>query len=88
MSIHNTLEAAVYGIPVIFGPNNQKFMEAQGLKACKGGFEVKGKEDFDRLMDRFLSDYGFLDKGGKKAGNYVRDHAGALEKILNTIVFS
>lgn len=87
VSIHNTLEAAVYGIPVIFGPNNRKFMEAQGLKACKGGFEVQGKEDFDRLMDRFLSDYGFLDKGGKKAGNYVRDHAGALEKILKTIVF-
>ena len=83
VSIHNTLEAAVYGIPVVFGPNNRKFMEAQGLKSCQGGFEISGKADFERLMDRFFSDYGFLDKSGKKAGNYVRDHTGALQKMLH-----
>lgn len=85
VSIHNTLEAAVYGIPVVFGPNNKKFREAQGLKACQGGFEIQGKEDFNGLMDKFLSDYAYLDKSGKRAGNYVRDNAGALEKIMDIV---
>ena len=87
VSIHNTLEAAVYGIPVIFGPENRKFLEAQGLKQCQGGFEIHGEKDFIQLMDRFLSDYSFLDKSGKRAGNYVRDNSGALEKIMNTVKF-
>lgn len=85
VSIHNTLEAAVYGIPVIFGPNNYKFLEAQGLKACQGGFEIQGKEDFDRLMNKFLLDEACLHKAGKNAGDYVRNNAGALEKIMNTV---
>lgn len=87
VSIHNTLEAAVYGMPVIFGPNNKKFQEAQDLLACKGGFEILGAQDFNQLMDRFLTDNSFLDKAGKKAGNYVRDNSGALEKIMHEISF-
>lgn len=87
VGIHNTLEAAVYGIPVIFGPNNQKFMEAQGLKQAQGGFEIHSPADFNPLMDKFRTDYGFLDKSGKKAGNYVRNNAGALEKIMNEVRF-
>lgn len=85
VSIHNTLEAAVYGIPVIFGPNNKKFMEAQGLKQCKGGFEIQGTSDFNELMDRFREDRQFLQLSGENAGNYVKKNAGALEKILGTI---
>lgn len=85
VSIHNTLEAAVYGIPVIFGPNNKKFMEAQGLKQCKGGFEIPGASDFNELMDRFREDRQFLQLSGENAGNYVKKNAGALEKILGTI---
>ena len=87
VGIHNTLEAAVYGIPVIFGPNNQKFMEAQGLKQAQGGFEIHSGADFNPLMNKFRTDYGFLDKSGKKAGNYVRNNAGALEKIMNEVKF-
>lgn len=75
----------MYGIPVIFGPNNYKFLEAQGLKACRGGFEIQGKEDFDCLMDKFLSDEACLQEAGKNAGGYVRNNAGALEKIMNTV---
>ena len=71
VGIHNVLEAAVYGMPVIFGPNNKRFREAQGLLQCKGGFEIQGVEDFKKIMDNFL--------------NYVRDNAGALEKIMHTV---
>lgn len=72
VSIHNLPEAAVWSIPVIFGPENQKFQEAQELKTCKGGFEIKGYEDFAQLMDRFDSDATFLKEAGQNAGNYVK----------------
>lgn len=85
VGIHNTLEAAVYGIPVLFGPNNKKFLEAQGLKVCKGGFEIQGTDDFKSLMDSFFTNYAVLNKAGKKAGNYVADHAGALKKIMQVV---
>ena len=85
VSIHNTLEAAVWGCPVIFGPENKKFQEAQGLKACGGGFEIKGYDDFAQLMDRFESDEAFLNDAGHKAGAYVESLAGATEKILKDV---
>ena len=56
VSIHNTVEAAVWGKPVIFGPENQKFQEAQELKACGGGLEIKDYDDFARIMDRLSAD--------------------------------
>ena len=85
VSIHNTLEAAVYGIPVIFGPNNYKFREAQGLKACGGGLEIQGETDFRLQMDRLLSEEAYLLSAGKAAGGYVKDNAGALEKIMRVV---
>ncbi len=83
--IHNVLEAAVYGIPVLFGPNNKKFREAQHLLEAKGAFETTGREDFRSQMDRFLSDSGCLRRAGKAAGDYVRRNAGAMERILKHI---
>lgn len=85
VGIHNVLEAAVYGIPVIFGPNNKKFREARHLLVQQGGFEIAGYEDFERLMDRFLSDEAYLKASGKAAGDYVKDNAGALEKIMEGV---
>ncbi|MCR4602253.1 MAG: 3-deoxy-D-manno-octulosonic acid transferase [Prevotella sp.] len=87
VSIHNTLEAAVWGIPVIFGPENQKFQEAQGLKECRGGFEIRNGQDFSQLMDRFCADDAFLAESGKQAGAYVASLAGATEKILSDVKF-
>ena len=53
VGIHNLLEAAVWDVPVFFGPNNQKFQEAQGLK-LSGGFEINNYEEFAAQMDRLL----------------------------------
>ncbi len=86
VGIHNVLEAAVYGIPVIFGPNNKKFREAQHLLAEKGGFEITDYEDFETLMNRFLSDESYLKQSGQAAGDYVSGHAGATDKIMKQIV--
>lgn len=85
VGIHNVLEAAVYGIPVIFGPNNKKFREAQHLLANKGGFEINGYEDFEQLMNKFLSDEAYLNQSGKAAGDYVKGNAGAMEKIMKRV---
>ena len=85
VGIHNVLEAAVYGIPVIFGPNNKKFREAQHLLANKGGFEIHGYDDFEQLMNKFLTDEAYLKQSGKAAGDYVKGNAGAMELILKNI---
>lgn len=85
VGIHNTLEAAVWEVPVIFGPNNEKFHEAQGLKACKGGFEIKDYVDFERLMNRFEADADYLTKAGQQAGNYVKQLSGATQRILSDV---
>lgn len=80
--IHNTLEAGVWGIPVIFGPNNKRFAEAQGLLKCKGGFEIKDVNDFTTLMVQLESEPALLEKSGKAAADYVKSLSGATEKIL------
>ncbi len=80
--IHNTLEAAVWGVPVFFGPNNQKFKEAQGLKACGGGLEINNAADFQTRMDTIAETIAKGDAVGKEAAGYVTSHAGATDKVL------
>jgi 3-deoxy-D-manno-octulosonic-acid transferase len=85
VGIHNTLEAAVWNIPVIFGPNNKKFREAQGLLKEKGGFEITNAADFNSIMTRFINDADALADAGNKAGKYVQSLAGATDKILSKV---
>ena len=84
VGIHNLLEAAVWDVPVFFGPNNQKFQEAQGLKTS-GGFEIHDEKEFAQLMDRFASDPQYLKEQGLQAGRYVKDKAGATAKVLSFV---
>ena len=85
VGIHNVLEAAVWNIPVIFGPNNKRFDEAQGLLAVKGGYEIQTADDFDNIMSQLDSDPQMLAKSGREAGKYVEQLAGATRKILASI---
>ena len=87
VGIHNTLEAAVYGIPVIFGPKYQKFQEAIQLLEAKGAFSVKDYEELKTLLDRMLADEVFLRESGMNASNYVTSNAGATDKIMSMINF-
>jgi 3-deoxy-D-manno-octulosonic-acid transferase len=82
VSIHNLPEAAVWSMPVIFGPNNKKFKEAYELKTCGGGIEIAGAEDFRNIMDEFAADQDKLAKASQAAGEYVKTHSGATEKLL------
>lgn len=81
VGIHNVPEAAVYGVPVVIGPNNRKFREAQALLRCGGCMEVADAAQFARLMDRFQSDSAFLASAGKVAGDYIRGNSGAADVI-------
>jgi len=81
--IHNTLEAAVYGIPVIFGPNHQKFKEARGLVSHGGGFSINSETVFVKRMNGFIADPSSRSKAGAAAGDFVHRNAGATNKILS-----
>lgn len=85
VGIHNTLEAAVWNMPVIFGPNNKKFQEAQGLLKSGGGFEINIYEDFSGLMSSLMNDETFLKQAGDKAGTFVAHLAGATDKVLASV---
>ena len=84
VGIHNVLEAAVWDVPVFFGPNNQKFQEAQSLKKS-GGFEIHDYEEFEQQMNRLISDSQYLKEQGMMAGKFVKGQAGATEKVLSAV---
>lgn len=87
VGIHNVPEAAVYGVPVMIGPNNKKFQEAQHLLEAGGCLEVTDAESYTRTMDRLLSDKEYLAKCGSIAGEYISDNAGATEMIFRAVKF-
>lgn len=83
--IHNTLEAAVYGIPVIFGPNHSKFIEAKELIGLGAAFSVKSSEDLRSQLDNLFSSGDLYSKAGKAAAEYVRSRSGATFKIHESV---
>ncbi|MCC8198122.1 MAG: 3-deoxy-D-manno-octulosonic acid transferase [Tannerellaceae bacterium] len=83
--IHNILEAAVYGIPVVFGPKYHKFKEAKDLIREGGGFSVQGQKSFTTQMDTLIKDPDYLKRSGKVAGDFVSIHTGVTAKIMNAI---
>lgn len=87
VGIHNVPEAAVYGVPVLIGPNNRKFREAQDLLREGGCMEVTDADTFGRTMDRLLSDGKFLAERGRIAGQYIERNAGASDLIFDSVKF-
>lgn len=85
VGIHNILEAAVWDIPVLFGPNNANFQEAKALMEVGGGFQIDSLEDFADLMGRFTDNPSLAEECGRKAGDYVSRHSGATRKVLAAI---
>ena len=83
--IHNVPEAAVYGIPVIFGPRHEKFREAVELKACAGGFAITGATDCYQVLDTLLGDDVKLKEAGSRAGEYISSHTGATQVIFHDL---
>jgi len=85
--IHNTLEAACYGMPVLFGPNYHKFKEAKDLLALGGAHSYENYEELNSLFDFYHDDADARKKSGASSKNYVDEMRGATDKILYTIKF-
>ena len=83
--IHNINEAAVYGIPVIFGPKFEKFQEACELTSCGGAFSIQNADEFAARMDRLLNDAEYLRSTGGIAGSYIQSHLGATQIIYDAL---
>lgn len=83
--IHNVPEAAVYGVPVIFGPKHHKFREAGDLIACGGGFSISTADDLNRIADKLINDPQEQAKAGKAAGDYIAESIGATQTIVDML---
>lgn len=81
VGIHNVLEAAVYGIPVVFGPNYERFREARELITVGGGFSVQEYWQLQSTFDWLMQD----ETPGKKAKEYVYENRGATNMIISSI---
>lgn len=86
--IHNVLEAAVYGMPVIWGPTFHKFREAKELLACGGGFSINSAAQFEEVADQLFANPTLLQQAGGAAGEYVHGNAGATEAIYTMLFLS
>lgn len=86
VGIHNVPEAAVWGVPVLFGPNNKRYQEAQDLLACKGSFEVTDYDSFNTIISRLISDDKFRHQCGEASANYVKSRSGATDIIMKSVV--
>lgn len=85
VGIHNVLEAAVWGMPVLFGPNNKHFVEAQGLLQSGGGIEIEDYETFSLIMSQLSDGSAYYDTCGQEAGAFVQSLAGATKKVLSSV---
>jgi len=83
--IHNVLEAAVYNIPVIFGPNYSRFKEATDLVNIGGATPVTNEARFARRMSELMTYSNLRKEAGEKAGRFVFDNLGATDKIYNKL---
>ncbi len=83
--IHNSLEAAVYGIPLVFGPTYKKYREAIELIECNAAYSAQDASEIKYLLENLLSNSNKIKAAGKSAGDYVKSKNGASNRILNYI---
>lgn len=86
VGIHNTLEAAVYGMPVLFGPNYTRFQEAVDMVERGAAFSITNAEEYYSLIDDLLKDGSeSLRNASERAAAYVSEKCGATDKIVKEI---
>jgi len=83
--IHNVLEAATFGLPLIIGPNYQKFNEAVELIRQKGAFSVSNYEDFETILKQLIHDEETLKKSSEVVKTFVNNNIGATSMILKEL---
>ena len=85
VGIHNTLEPATFGIPIIFGPNYHKFQEAKDLIKTEAAFTIGSSEELFSILNSLISNKEYVNKAGENSKRYVEQNIGATEKILISI---
>lgn len=83
--IHNILEAAVYGIPVIIGPNFQKFREAVDLVQRQGAFAISSEYELINIVNQLLGNQELYTLAGRATRQYIEENLGATDIILHHI---
>jgi len=82
VGIHNTLEAAAFGLPIIFGPNYKRFLEAKMLIAENAAFSIKNKDELLEVLNK-LKEIDFRRESGNAAKKLVLNNTGATEAIFS-----
>jgi len=85
VGIHNTLEAAAFGLPVLFGPNYKKFAEANDLVKIKAAFSISNQTELNNVFEKLNTDTNFCKQAGSKAKIYVERHIGASQQIIDYV---
>ncbi|MEO5984827.1 MAG: glycosyltransferase N-terminal domain-containing protein [Ferruginibacter sp.] len=80
--IHNVLEAAVFGCPLLFGPVYEKFSEAKGLVHCGAAFTFKNTPELEKIVTMLFHNDEKREQSGKAAKEYVYDNKGATKKVM------
>ena len=83
--IHNVLEAAAFGKPVIWGPNDAKFQEAIGLRSAGGGIKIEDEISLNKAIDSLLTNSETYKNKSEAAKDYVLQNAGATQKTIEKI---
>jgi 3-deoxy-D-manno-octulosonic-acid transferase len=83
--VHNVLEAAVYGKPVVFGPVYDKYIEAVELVEQGGAFVINTALELEEIFNEIMEDTSVLQKSSEAARNYVYNNKGATESIMQYI---
>lgn len=83
--IHNTLEAAAFGLPIIFGPNYRKFQEAYDLLEMGAAFSVSNSEQLNLILARLMGSEEYLKECGAKCRDYIEHGLGASNLIIRLL---
>ncbi|MEX0995766.1 MAG: glycosyltransferase N-terminal domain-containing protein [Flavobacteriaceae bacterium] len=81
--LHNILEAATFGIPIVIGKNYDNFPEANALQSRAGLFSVATKEELETILDKLIENKSFREKTGIINGHFVQNNTGATQMILD-----
>ena len=80
--LHNTLEPAVFGVPIIIGHNYQKFPEANAMIKKQGMFSISNQSELDAILKQLITDDIFRVRSGQINSNYITKNKGAVTHIL------
>ena len=84
--LHNILEPATFGVPIVIGKNYEEFPEAIRLRDLAGLFPIENKEECSSILEKLVNDSNFRNKTGMISGHFVNKNTGATKKILNYIL--